>query len=99
MARIFSNTLDKSDWQTLDIADLSKSAAGKYDTLLDAFAAVKAAKAAFEGQLNSEANLDREKLVFGYRFGKLSVAIVPDTDRPSKPSSGVSLKTLLASRR
>ena len=41
--------------------------------------------------------LDNEKVVFGYRFGKLSLAIAP-ADKPRKPSAAVSLAEFIGKR-
>ena len=41
--------------------------------------------------------LDSEKVVFGYRFGKLSLAIAP-ADKPRKPSAAVSLADFIGKR-
>ena len=41
--------------------------------------------------------LDGEKVVFGYRFGKLSLAIAP-ADKPRKPSAAVSLADFIGKR-
>ena len=41
--------------------------------------------------------LDTEKVIFGYNFGKLSLAIVP-ADKPKRRTAAVSLADYLASK-
>ena len=76
------------EWTQLDPSSLSPDLRKAYDALREAFE--RAMTVAIDP-------LDSEKVVFGYRFGKLSLAIAP-ADRPRKPSAAVSLAEFIGKR-
>ena len=89
----------KSDltWNTINTETLPTSIKDAYEGYKDAYKDMKEARLQFE-QLISKA-IDPKpgfRVVFGYNFGKLSVALAPD-DKPAKsqPASAVSLSALV----
>lgn len=88
----------KAEWTQIEPGSLTaaqQEAYAKYRALRQ-----EAAKArdAFEGAMQ-EGVPEGERMVFGYNFGKLSVAIVPDGRKATKPAKGAtSLADYLAAR-
>ena len=86
------------EWTQLDPASLSPELRKAYDAYREAARSANALREAFERQMTAAIDpLDTEKVVFGYRFGKLSLAIAP-ADRPRKPSAAVSLADFIGKR-
>ena len=74
-------------WVEIDPATLAKGLAGAYETYKDAQRKAAELRSAFEQSMNEAAELpEGKKLVFGYRFGKLSAAIVEDSGKPKAAS-------------
>lgn len=91
-------TTQKRDatWINIDIATLSADQQAAYKSYKDAYALMKAEREAFEALISAAVNPPAGKrVVFGYNFGKLSLAIVDDDTKPAKPSSAVSLSDLV----
>lgn len=82
-------------WHELDVDTLSADAKAAYETYKDASRKAAELRTQFEAKMNELADLGKhgQKLVFGYRFGKLSAAIVKDD---AKPKSGSPAKLSLA---
>lgn len=75
-------TETKLTWSTIDPKSLPEGHRKAYDAYKVAYAKASEARKAFETMVNSRASLPEGKtIVFGYRFGQLSVAI-GDTVRP-----------------
>lgn len=89
--------VEKATWITIDPASLPTSIAKQYDNYKEAYKEMKAERTAFEEALSSALSPPKGKrVVFGYNFGKLSIAIVDDdTKAAAKPSGAVSLASLL----
>ena len=86
------------EWTQLDPSTLSSDLRAKYDAYRDAARHANALREAFERAMTVAIDpLDSEKVVFGYRFGKLSLAIAP-ADKPRKPSAAVSLADFIGKR-
>ena len=86
------------EWTQLDPSSLSPELRKAYDAYRDAARHANALREAFERQMTVAIDpLDSEKVVFGYRFGKLSLAIAP-ADKPRKPSAAVSLADFIGKR-
>ena len=86
------------EWTQLDPSSLSPELRKAYDAYRDAARHANALREAFERQMTVAIDpLDGEKVVFGYRFGKLSLAIAP-ADKPRKPSAAVSLADFIGKR-
>ncbi len=86
------------EWTQLDPASLSADLRAKYDAYKEAAKAANSLREAFERAMTVAIDpLDTEKVVFGYRFGKLSLAIAP-ADKPRKPSAAVSLADFIGKR-
>lgn len=86
----------KSDanWVELDPTTLPANLSAAYAEYKEAYKFMKAQREAFEQAMADAASVPAGKrMVFGYNFGKLSVAIVAD-DRKAKP--GKSAQTLAA---
>lgn len=86
------------EWTQLDPSTLSPELCAKYDAYRDAARDAAALREAFERAMTVAIDpLEGEKVVFGYRFGKLSLAIAP-ADKPRKPSAAVSLADFIGKR-
>ena len=78
----------KADWLNVDPSSLPTSISRAYDAYKSAYAEAKSARADFERAMTEAAGLKPGKrLIFGYNFGKLSIAIVADEGRSPKPSA------------
>ena len=88
----------KPDWTQLDPSTLSPELRAKYDAYKEAARHAESLRKTFEAAMTNAIDpMDGEKVVFGYRFGKLSLAIAP-ADRPRKPSAAVSLADFIGKR-
>lgn len=80
-----------AQWQQIDPSTLAPDLQEFYADYVTKRRAAGAAKAGFEKAMNERANLPIGlRVVFGYNFGKLSAAIVPD----DKPTAKVKAPTL-----
>ena len=89
----------KSDavWIELDVETLSMEAAEQYGNYKRQYKAAKEARERFEQVMNDQAKLpEGKRMVFGYNFGKLSVAIVADDRKPKAEAKRQSLADFLA---
>ena len=74
-------------WIELNSDTLPQAIGEAYAAYKDMYRAMKAQRTAFETMLAQAANVpEGKRLVFGYNFGKLSVAIVDDERKPAKAS-------------
>jgi hypothetical protein len=86
------------EWTQLDPASLSPELRKAYDAYRQAAKAAAVLRTEFEARMTVAIDpLDGEKLAFGYKFGKLSLAIVP-ADKPKRRTAAVSLADYLASK-
>ena len=86
------------EWTQLDPASLSPDLRKAYDAYKEAAKAANTLREAFERAMTIAIDpLDNEKVVFGYRFGKLSLAIAP-ADKLRKPSAAISLADFIGKR-
>lgn len=86
----------EANWQDIDPTTLSAELQAQYEAYKVAQRAAAELRTKFEGAVNESmaAHIpEGHKLVFGYRFGKLSAAVVVD-DR--KPAVGSKAKQSLA---
>lgn len=75
----------EANWVELSVDTLDTQAQEAYKAYKDAYAAMKAKRTAFEDYLQATAGLpEGKRMIFGYNFGKLSVAIVDDDRKPAK---------------
>lgn len=98
MAKLDSAT---ADWRTIDAESLPTDIRSAYDAYKSANRLAQAAREFFEQQFTHAVPVPAgSRLAFGYRFGKLSIAVIPD-DRPAtKPSSKpLTMADLLAMQR
>lgn len=73
---------DKADWQEVDPASLGSKQATAYEAYKANYKTMKASRLQFETLMQEGIPSDK-RMVFGYRFGKLSVAIVEARDEPT----------------
>jgi hypothetical protein len=72
-------------WTELNPASLPTEIANAYIEYKAAYKLMKDQRVAFETSLADAASLpEGKRMVFGYNFGKLSVAIVDDDRKPAK---------------
>lgn len=76
----------EANWVNIDIDTLHDEARNAYDAYKAAYRAMKAAREAFEGVM-SEDIPSGQRMIFGYNFGKLSVAVVEDDRKAAKPKA------------
>lgn len=81
--------IQKNDavWVEIDPATLDAQAQAQYKAYKDLYKQAKEAQARFEEMVNDSAGLpEGKRLVFGYRFGKLSAAVVEKEEVKAKTS-------------
>lgn len=73
-------------WSELDVETLPSNQREAYEAYKVAQRAAAELRAKFEQMVNDEAlvSANGQKIIFGYRFGKLSVAVVEDEGKPKK---------------
>lgn len=83
-------------WTQIDTDSLPAPIAKQYANYKSAYAEMKAERKAFEDAITAQLAIPTGKrAVFGYNFGKLSIAIVADDAKPKSASSAVSLASLI----
>lgn len=84
-------------WTEIDPTSLPDELRAQYQKYKEAYAAMKAFRQRFEGCLNDYINPpEGKRVVCGYNFGKLSIALADDDRKPAKAGAG-SLADFLAS--
>jgi hypothetical protein len=85
-------------WVEIDASTLKGECASAYAEYKAAYKVAKEWKQRFEIRMEQEANLPEDKrLVFGYNFGKLSVAVVENDHKAKVTKAGAqSLSQYLA---
>lgn len=88
-----------ANWVNVEINTLDPTSMGNYEAYKNAYREMKAKREAFEASMADKAELpEGKRLVFGYNFGKLSVAVVEDDRKVAKPKQVTqSLSQFLAS--
>lgn len=91
---------DKAYWNEIDPATLSAKQATAYEAYKALYRTMKAARVTFETMMQQDVP-EGYRMVFGYRFGKLSVAIVEAQELALKAQtkSKLSLADFLAAAR
>lgn len=93
---IMAKQAQTASWTQIDTDSLPAAIAKQYANYKSAYAEMKAERKAFEDALATMLNVPQGKrAVFGYNFGKLSIAIVDDDKPAAKASSAVSLASLI----
>lgn len=88
-----------AEWITLDHETLPQAQRELYATYKAQYRAMKAAREAFEASMQAGVE-DGMRIVCGYNFGKLSVALVEDDRKAKVPAkSPVTLAQFLANRK
>lgn len=83
-------------WTQIDTDTLPTPIAKQYANYKSAYSEMKAERKAFEDALSALLTIPAGKrAVFGYNFGKLSIAIVADDAKPKSASSAVSIASLI----
>lgn len=89
----------KAEWTQIDAGTLTAVQQAAYTYYRELRRQAAAARDAFEATMQ-EGVPEGERMVFGYNFGKLSVAIVPDERKAMAPKvKAQSLTDYLAARR
>lgn len=85
-------------WVSLDIETLDTECRKTYDEYKASYRGMKGAREAFESKMNYKADLAHGmRMIFGYNFGKLSVAVVEDDRKaPKAKATTQSLSDFLA---
>lgn len=89
--------IDKADWIELDADSLPTVALTAYSEYKELYRRAKAKRQEFEALMNTQAP-EGKRMVFGYNFGKLSVALVDAADAPAKAPAKRSLADYLAAQ-
>lgn len=83
-------------WTQIDTETLNATATAALAKLRAANEAARAAREQFEAIITDLIDpADGERVIFGYRFGKLSLAIVP-ADKPKAKANAISLDAFKA---
>lgn len=77
-------------WVEIDINSLDEAQRMAYDEYKAIYAKMKEARKYFEDEMQELAP-DGKRLVFGYNFGKLSVAVADKAEEKAKPQAKQSL--------
>lgn len=86
-----------ANWQTLDPETLPEAVRKQYLRYKESYKEMKMDRDAFEQAMRDQAAAPQGKrLVFGYNFGKLSVALVDDDAKPVAAKGSLSLSAFLA---
>lgn len=76
----------EASWQTLDVDTLTPAQRKAYDEYRALRRKAAEARDAFESTMQGPVP-EGQRMIFGYNFGKLSVAIVDDDRKPGKPKA------------
>lgn len=85
----------KLDWTQVDVNTLDQADRASYEAYKAAYRAMKEAREAFESGMQANAPQGM-RLVFGYNFGKLSIALDAAKDALKAKSGTQSLASFLA---
>lgn len=91
-------TKQDAQWVNIDVDTLASDQRAAYDTYKALYKRMKECRDVFEQSMSAHVP-EGERMIFGYNFGKLSIAIVPDDRKPVKAKQSTqSLVEYLASR-
>ena len=82
-------------WQEIDPQTLPESVGKAYQEYKAQYRAMKEARGVFEDSLQAGAP-EGMRIVCGYNFGKLSMALAPDDRKPAKAKAQGSLEAFMA---
>lgn len=86
MVAAMEDDMSEAKWLQIDPATLDGDIATAYENYRTARKMAAEAKAHFEKLFENEAQApEGQRVIFGYNFGKLSVALVEDDRKPAKP--------------
>lgn len=92
---------DSLVWRNVETDDIPASALGLYNQYKTAQRSAAAAREAFETEFSIILGFTpntTQRLVFGYKFGKLSIAVAPnDKPKPTTKRAATSLADFLTS--
>lgn len=89
----------KANWQDINVASLAEKAQMAYSEYKDAQRKAAMLRTEFETLVTASLELPvGRKMVFGYRFGKLSAALVADDGKKAKSQSKGSLADFLTAQ-
>ncbi len=86
-----------ANWINIDLATLSTEQRKAYEAYKAKYAEMKAQRETFEALISKAiAPPSGKRVVFGYNFGKLSLAVVDDDAKAKRPAlTGASLADLI----
>lgn len=76
----------EANWVTIEVASLDDDRLNAYNNYKMAYQTMKAARQRFE-ELMGQDIPQGQRMIFGYNFGKLSVAVVEDDRKAPKPKA------------
>lgn len=85
----------EANWVTIDVETLSDVQQMAYDEYKTSYRKMKANREAFEAEMSAGVPAGK-RMVFGYNFGKLSVALVDDDRKAKAKATTASLADFLA---
>lgn len=96
-----ATTPDNLSWRNVDTTDLTDDQLLAYEEYKSAQRSAAKLREAFEAKFSTDLGFSDQspsRLVFGYKFGKLSIAVAPNDKPRSKPRTAPlgSLATFLA---
>jgi hypothetical protein len=84
------------DWQNIDPASLPAIRKEQYDAMKACYRKYAELKKYFEAGMNDDFATPGTQLKFGYRFGKLSIAVAEgNAPKAAKPNGALSLEGFL----
>lgn len=92
--------MSEATWINIEVSSLTAEQQAAYEAYKVAQRKAAALREAFETSVTASADIPAgQRMVFGYRFGKLSAAIVEDERKPSKAKQATaSLADFLAAQ-
>lgn len=76
----------EANWVNIDIDSLSHGQREAYEAYKAQYRAMKLAREGFEAVMGKDIP-QGQRMIFGYNFGKLSVAVVEDDRKVTKPKA------------
>lgn len=98
-AHTWEHAMSEAQWNDLDVADFSEATQAAYEVYKVAQREAAKLRQAFEQAAQGEmAPPEGMRVAFGYRFGKLSAALVADERKPAKAKAKMGLAEFMAAQ-
>lgn len=86
-------------WIEIDPTTLPDGVQAQYDHYKTIYRQARQAREAFEARLAGASGLgEGKRMIFGYNYGKLSIAIVDDDRKPAKANPKLTLAQFIATQ-